>query len=76
MIIALNNAMVSALRSELVKSHKTLKGDVAVLDVLLSNVPKLREISSLHMECLTKFRRANPTMVFPALHKELFAVEI
>lgn len=76
MIIALHNAMVSALRSELMKSHKPLKGDVSVLDVLLTKIPKLREISSLHMECLSKFRRANPSLNFPALHKELFAVEI
>jgi nuclear receptor subfamily 1 group F protein 4 len=75
-IQALNSAMVSALRSELNKSHKPLKGDVGVLDVLMTKIPKLREISSLHMECLTKFRRANPSLNFPDLHKELFAVEI
>lgn len=75
-IAALNQAMVRALKNELNKSHKPLKGDVCVLDVLLTKIPKLREISSLHMECLSKFRRANPSLNFPALHKELFAVEI
>ena len=74
-IAALNQAMVRALRSELNKSHKPLKGDVSVLDVLLTKIPKLREISSLHLDCLAKFKRANPGLNFPDLHKELFAVD-
>ena len=67
--------MVRALRNELNKSHKPLKGDVCVLDVLMTKIPKLKEISYLHLECLAKFKHAYPGHVFPPLHKELFAVD-
>jgi nuclear receptor subfamily 1 group F protein 4 len=30
----------------------------------------------LHMEALSKFRRTSPHLEFPALHKELFSVDL
>ena len=62
---------------ELAKTHQQfLKGDVTVMDILCSKTPALREMSMLHMEALGKFRRSAPHLDFPALHKELFSVDI
>ena len=73
----LNQALLRALRLELGKTHKVfLKGDVTVLDILLSKTSTLRELSSLHMEALGRFRRSAPHLDFPALHKELFSVDM
>ncbi|KAI1306526.1 putative nuclear hormone receptor HR3 [Halotydeus destructor] len=76
-ITPLNAAILKALRNELNKTHKLpIKGDVSVADTLLSSIPTLRELSKLHMEALTKFRRSCPHVDFPALHKELFSVDL
>lgn len=73
----LNQALLKALRFELSKTHKVyIKGDVTVLDILLSKTPGLREMSMLHMEALCKFRRSAPHLDFPDLYKELFSVDI
>lgn len=73
----LNQAILKALKCELNKSHKLpIKGDVSVLDALLNSMPTLRELSALHMEALSKFRRSYPQAEFPALHKELFSVDL
>lgn len=73
----LNQALLRALRLELGKTHPAfLKGDVTVVDILLSKTPALRELSLLHMEALGRFRRSAPHLDFPALHKELFSVDI
>lgn len=45
-------------------------------DFLLSFYNRdFRELSALHMEALTKFKRTAPHLEFPALHKELFSVD-
>lgn len=74
----LNQALLKALRFELGKSHRAyhVKGDVTLLDMLLTKTGALRELSMLHMEALAKFRRSAPHLDFPALHKELFSVDI
>jgi len=73
----MNSATLKALRSELSKTHKLpIKGDVSVCDTLLASLPTLRELSKLHMEALSKFRRSHPHVAFPPLHKELFSVDL
>jgi nuclear receptor subfamily 1 group F protein 4 len=72
----LSQAVLRALRLELSRTHRTpLKGDVSVADSLVARLSALREISVLHMEALTRFKRATPHLEFPALHKELFSVD-
>ncbi|XP_065217036.1 probable nuclear hormone receptor HR3 isoform X2 [Planococcus citri] len=71
----LNQAVLRALRMELERSKMPIKGDVTVYDALLAQIPALRELSNLHMEALTKFKRTAPHLDFPALHKELFSVD-
>lgn len=76
-IAPLNAAIQKALRCELAKTRKLpIKGDVSVFDALMASVPTLRELSKLHMEALTKFRRSSPHVIFPPLHKELFSVDL
>jgi nuclear receptor subfamily 1 group F protein 4 len=73
----LNQAIVKALRYELSRTHKMpFKGDVSVYDVLMTKINPLRELNLLHMEALSKFRRASPHLEFPPLHKELFSIDI
>ncbi|XP_054161870.1 probable nuclear hormone receptor HR3 isoform X2 [Oppia nitens] len=73
----LNQAILKALRFELSRTHiKPFKGDVSVFDALINKIPLLRELNILHMETLSKFRRASPHMEFPPLHKELFSIDI
>ncbi|EFN70389.1 Probable nuclear hormone receptor HR3 [Camponotus floridanus] len=72
----LSQAVIRALRSELDRNHMTpIKGDVTVCDAILAKIPQLREISLLHMDALAKFKRSQPHLEFPALHKELFSVD-
>jgi nuclear receptor subfamily 1 group F protein 4 len=73
----LNQAIVKALRFELSRTHKMPnKGDVSVFDALMAKIPLLRDLNMLHMEALSKFRRASPHLEFPPLHKELFSIDI
>lgn len=75
-ITRLSQAVIRALRSELDRNHiLPIKGDVTVCDALLAKIPQLREISLLHMDALAKFKRSQPHLEFPALHKELFSVD-
>jgi nuclear receptor subfamily 1 group F protein 4 len=75
-ITRLNNAVLRALRYESAKTHRhPIKGDVTVVDALLARVPQLRELGLLHLEALGRLRRMAPHLDFPALHKELFAVD-
>ncbi|XP_022245950.1 probable nuclear hormone receptor HR3 isoform X1 [Limulus polyphemus] len=73
----LNQAILKSLRFELDRTHKLpYKGDVSVLDSLLAKIPTLREMNILHMDALAKFKQSYPHQEFPALHKELFPVDI
>ncbi|XP_043467204.1 probable nuclear hormone receptor HR3 isoform X5 [Leptopilina heterotoma] len=73
-ITRLYQAVIRALRTELDRNHVSpIKGDVTVCDAMLAKIPQLREISSMHMEALAKFKRSQPQLEFPALHKELFS---
>lgn len=49
--------------------------DLTVLQIMIAKSASLRELSMLHMEALNKFRRSTPHLIFPALHKELFAID-
>ncbi|XP_076332844.1 putative nuclear hormone receptor HR3 isoform X1 [Tachypleus tridentatus] len=73
----LNQAILKSLRLELDRTHKLpYKGDVSILDSLLAKIPSLREMNILHMDALTKFKQTYPHQEFPALHKELFSVDM
>ncbi|XP_064472267.1 probable nuclear hormone receptor HR3 isoform X2 [Ornithodoros turicata] len=73
----LSSAILKSLRYELSNTHELpYKGDVSAFDCLLAKLPTLREASVLHMDALGKFRRAFPHLEFPALHKELFSVDV
>ncbi|XP_077562965.1 nuclear hormone receptor 3 ROR-beta isoform X3 [Haemaphysalis longicornis] len=73
----LNAAILKSLRYELGKTHEQpYKGDVSAFDCLLAKLPSLREVSLLHIDALAKFRRTVPHLEFPALHKELFSVDV
>ncbi|XP_014295541.1 probable nuclear hormone receptor HR3 isoform X2 [Microplitis demolitor] len=75
-ITKLSQAVILALRSQLDRNHVSpIKGDVTVCDAMLAKIPQLREISLLHMDALAKFKRSQPHLEFPALHKELFSVD-
>jgi len=70
-----NAAILNALKGELGKNHKEpLKGDVYVLDTLKAKGSTLHELSRLHLDALNTFRKDNPDVVFPDLHKELFSI--
>ncbi|XP_042902546.1 probable nuclear hormone receptor HR3 isoform X1 [Parasteatoda tepidariorum] len=72
----LNQAILKALKYELDQTHKLpYKGDVRAFDILMGKLVDLRDLSSLHMETLAKFRCSAPHLEFPALHKELFSIE-
>ncbi|XP_011494835.1 PREDICTED: probable nuclear hormone receptor HR3 isoform X3 [Ceratosolen solmsi marchali] len=70
------DAVLRALRSELDRSHiSPLKGDVTVCDAMVAKISQLRDISLMHMDALAKFKRSQPHLEFPPLHKELFSVD-
>ena len=72
----LSQAVIRVLRSELARNHVApIKGDVTVCDAMLGKMDQLREVSLLHMDALAKFKRSQPQLEFPALHKELFSVD-
>nr|WAT94105.1 HR3X2 [Henosepilachna vigintioctopunctata] len=73
-ISRLSQAVLRALRIELDKNHSMpIKGDVTVCDYLLTQIATLRELNMIHMDSLTKLKRSNPHLEFPALHRELFS---
>lgn len=47
-----------------------------IYDTLISKIPRLHEISQLHMNALSRFRRLSPEIEFPALHRELFSTDL
>jgi nuclear receptor subfamily 1 group F protein 4 len=72
----MNLAVLGTLRIELAKTHPLpIKGDVSTIDCLLAKQATLRDISLLHLEALRRLKTTAPHVEFPALHKELFAVE-
>ncbi|XP_035221414.1 probable nuclear hormone receptor HR3 isoform X1 [Stegodyphus dumicola] len=73
----LNQAILKALKYELDQTHKLpYKGDVRAFDILMAKLTDLRDLSALHMETLAKFRCSAPHLDFPALHKELFSIDM
>jgi nuclear receptor subfamily 1 group F protein 4 len=72
----LSNAVLGALKLELQKTHSIpMTGEVSTYDALIAKQRELREISRLHKEALSEFKRNNPNLEFPPLHNELFATE-
>lgn len=75
----LNLFIARSLRAELNKTHQRSPFDSSslnVYDTLISKIPILREISMLHMAALSRFRRLSPEIEFPALHRELFSMDL
>jgi nuclear receptor subfamily 1 group F protein 4 len=42
---------------------------------MVAKISQLRDISLMHMDALAKFKRSQPHLEFPPLHKELFSVD-
>lgn len=75
-IVKLNEAVGRSLYMELEKNHRyPVKGDITVYAFLLAKMPALRELSMLHQDALSKFKRAAPHLQFSDLHKEIFNVD-
>lgn len=75
-IAKLNEAVGRSLCLELDKTHRfPVKGDITVYAFLLAKMPALRELSMLHEEALSKFKRAAQHLQFSDLHKEIFNVD-
>jgi nuclear receptor subfamily 1 group F protein 4 len=88
----LNLFISRSLRAELNKNHHHRLGNpydntttttttitvtpAGIYDTLLMKIQHLRNISQLHMDALTRFRRLSPEIEFPALHRELFSTDI
>lgn len=75
----LNLFICRSLRAELNKTHHRSPFDPSSMNVyetLISKIPTLREISMLHMTALSRFRRLSPEIEFPALHRELFSMDM
>lgn len=74
-IQCLFNMSMAAMRHEIEANHAPLKGDVTVLDTLVTKMPAFRELSAMHQEALGRFKAAHPHHSFPALYKELFSLD-
>lgn len=77
----LNLFIGRSLRNELNKTHSRRslfdeQTGLNVYDLLIAKIPLLREISMLHMSALSRFRRIAPEIEFPALHRELFSLDM
>ena len=77
----LNLFISRSLRAELSKNHHhrspfDQSTSLNVYETLISKIPILREISMLHMAALSRFRRVSPEIEFPALHRELFSMDV
>ncbi|KAI5727184.1 hypothetical protein M8J76_015700 [Diaphorina citri] len=74
-ISRLHRAVKKLLEAELEKNHVPIRGDMTLFATLNAKILTLRQLSTLHMEALTNFKRSAPHVDFPALHKELFSVD-
>lgn len=71
----LNMFISKSLRAELNKIDRHPYDNSSVYDMLISKIPTLRNLTSLHMEALSKFKKSR-NIEFPALHRELFSLDI
>lgn len=69
-----------SLRTELNKTHQAglfeAPTSLNVYETLVAKIPQLRELSAMHMSALSRFRRLSPEIEFPALHRELFSMDM
>jgi len=71
----LKQAVLTSLQKEVTQNPPLTptKGDVSTLNLLVNKRTALRELSTLHLEVLGRFRRSSSTAPeFPALYGELF----
>lgn len=68
----LSDRVEMALKQEIVKQHQD---EDEFLGQLLKKVPVLHDLSHKHVLILNRFKQQNPTVDFPALHKELFSTD-
>lgn len=66
----LSERMEASLKVEI---NKTRLDEESFLTALVERLPKLRQLSAQHIIVLNRFKQANPSVEFPALHKELFS---
>jgi nuclear receptor subfamily 1 group F protein 4 len=77
----LNDAVFNSLQRELLHnpSLQQIKEEVSTISLLMNKRHTLRELSFLHLEVLSKFKRICPSPMtdnFPALYRELFSTII
>lgn len=76
-IRCLQQAVYRVLKIELDRNHiLPIKGDVTVCDAVIAKMSNLREVSALHMDALSKFKRTATELKFPELHQELFSFPV
>lgn len=69
-----SNALQKCLRFETLR-EQPIKGDVNLIDHLLSQQSILRNLSRCHLEALRALRMSCPDIDLPPLHKELFSTD-
>lgn len=77
-IIDVKNRVWSALQMELLHNNslQPIKGDVSTLNLLMNKKHALRELSRMHLEVLSRFKRnCLSNVVFPPLYWELHSTE-
>jgi len=74
----LNGAVLQTLQKELSlrPPNTPMKGDVSIINHLMSKRHILRELGYMHTEALIRFKRTSlSSLEFPALHRELFSTD-
>lgn len=66
-------SVIYSLKVELDRNHPQTAN--SVMDTLITNISKLKEVSKVHLEALSSFRQSYPHHEFPQLHQELFTLE-
>lgn len=71
-----SSALLKCLRIEATRERHlgiTIKGDQGLVEHLLLQLPKLRDLSRCHLEALSNLKLRSPALHMPPLHKELFS---
>ena len=72
LIQKLADRIIAALKMELGKNHPE---DEELKARLMEKIPTVHTLSAKHVDVLNRFKISNPSVEFPALHKELFSPE-
>ncbi|XP_028967453.1 probable nuclear hormone receptor HR3 [Galendromus occidentalis] len=71
-----SSALLKCLHFETSREQaNNIKCDTGLVDHLLLQLPKLRDLSRYHLEALSNLKLRNPHLQMPPLHKELFSTD-